>query len=866
MTKRNGMTQPFQSRFIQAIACYAAIAVASLAPNSALAQSSQANLSTPKAPAGYALKEQVDLGGHMTDVTGSGAMYSTMVNLQSGPRVLGEAFQLHPLSTNKHPLFDSMSAFSSGFGGDPNNYARLDFYRGKLYEFSGNFRRDRQYFDYDLLGNPNIPSGQTMPIGPANAPTGSIPWPQMTQSPFLYNTVRRMTDVSLRVFPVSRVSYRVEYSQNVFEGPSLSPGAGSKFFDPSLGAFDALLEEYQRNSSDDFDGEIDWKPVPATTLSYEEVVDHYKGDSYFVVAPSQYIAQEADGTPVALGDWDSLTPYGSGGVSNYCNTGSMGSGYTSAADYTIFSAPQTPGGKPIINPACDVITKYLRSQPTRILFPTEIFRFQSSSIRNIQMNGDVRYTQANMHLPNYYENFQGLNGQVRTTTFTGNANARRVVTAVDYALLWDATKNVSLSDQVVYSSAQQPGTSDISAGTTEQTPANPYATINYAGPLMPGSNATVEGSPNGTPLHGFFGQNWLTNNATLSWDGLQRATISLTYTYRFHQIAQGIPHNTPLAVGSNTNGTVTIHENGAKLMVALRPSKDWNVDGSLAVRYADNAFTPVDGREVQHYRLHTLYRPRPWLTVTGVYNDMELHNNTNNNQSAVAAGLATYAGPINHVMYSRTGSLGAVVAPNGTYQLEFNYTYSDVYTSTNICYDAAASPTLPGAATASGTACPGASVRGTSYYEFGPARDFENSPTQYGFAAISFHPVRRLQTRFGYTITSTNGSRFYNDARDVAGSLVSTYQTPYVHAALTVRKGWIWSADYHYYGYGEGGPSGAQYCSTANPAPSSPAAVIPCNSTALAGLQTGMTISPAGETSPRNFHANVVTLGMHYEF
>jgi len=860
------MPQIFRGTRAHAIACCAAIAAASLAPYPAPAQTSQANLSTPKAPAGYALKEQVDLGGHMTNVTGSGAMYSTMVNLQSGPRVLGEAFQLRPLETNKHPLFDSMSAFSSGFGGDPYNYARLDFYKGKLYEFSGNFRRDRQYFDYDLLANPNIPAGQTMPIGPSNAPTGSIPWPQVAQSPFLYNTVRRMTDVSLRIFPVSRVSYRVEYSQNVMEGPSLSPGAGSKYFDPSLGAFDALLEEYQRNSSDDFDGEIDWKPVRATTISYEEVVDHYKGDSYFVVAPSEYIAQEADGTPVALGNWDSLTPYGAGSVANYCNTGSMGSGYTSATDYTIFSAPQTPGGKPIINPACDVITSYLRSQPTRIIYPTEIFRFQSSSIRNIQMNGDVRYTHANMHLPNYYENFQGLNGRVRTTTFTGNANARRDVTAVDYGLVWNASKNISLSDQVVYSGVQQPGMSNISAGLTEQTPANPYETINYSGALTPGSNATVEGSPNGTPLYGFFGQKWLTNNATLSWDGLQRATISLTYTYRFHQIAQGIPHNSPLAVGSDTNGTVTIHENGAKLVVALRPAKDWNVDGSLAVRYADNAFTPVDGRETQHYRLHTLYRPRPWLTITGVYNDMERHNNTNNNQAAVAAGDVTYAGPINHVAYSRTGSLGAVVAPNDTYQLEFNYTYSDVYTSTNICYDAAASPTLPGAATASGTACPGATVRGVSYYEYGPTKDFENSPTQYGFAAISFHPVRRLQTRLGYMITSTNGSRFYNDARDVAGSLVSTYQTPYVHAAWTVHKGWVWSVEYKHYGYGEGGPSGAQYCSTTNPTPGSPAAVVPCNSTALAGLQTGMTISPAGETAPRNFHANVVTLGMHYEF
>jgi hypothetical protein len=41
--------------------------------------------------------------------------------------------------------------------------------------------------------------------------------------------------------------------------------------------------------------------------------------------------------------------------------------------------------------------------------------------------------------------------------------------------------------------------------------------------------------------------------------------------------------------------------------------------------------------------------------------------------------------------------------------------------------------------------------------------------------------------------------------------------------------------------------------------------VVGCDSPALAG-QTGLTIPAAGFTAPRNFHANNVTLGMHYEF
>ncbi len=85
---------------------------------------------------------------------------------------------------------------------------------------------------------------------------------------------------------------------------------------------------------------------------------------------------------------------------------------------TILYAPQTAGGRPIIDPACGVVTSYTRTQPTRIIYPTEIFRFQSTSIPNITMNGDARYTSANMNLPNYYENFQGLVKANRSYVFT----------------------------------------------------------------------------------------------------------------------------------------------------------------------------------------------------------------------------------------------------------------------------------------------------------------------------------------------------------------------------------------------------------------------------------------------------------------
>jgi len=807
------------------------------------------------APNGYTSHHTVDLGGRITNATGSGAMYDTLVNLQSGPRVLGESFEMRALPGTKHTLVDTLSAIGSGFGGDPNNFTKLDFSKGKIYDFSGIFRRDRQYFDYDLLGNPNIPGGQSIPIGPTSAPTGSFAWPQVEQSPFLFNTVRRMTDTNLTLFPLSTVTYRFGYSQNIFQGPSLSP-SGYQF-----AKYDAILREYQRNSTDDFTGALDWKPIKGTMLTFEEQIDHYKADSYFTMAPSDFIAQEADGTKVALDDFDSQTPYP---TKSACNANSVGT-------TPYFSAPPTPGGLPVINPACAVVTDYLRSQPTRILYPTEIFRLQSSSIKNIAMNGDFRYTSANMSLPNYYDSYQGLNGTTRSLTYTATANAKRAVVAADYGIVWQAMKAFSLSDQIDYSSVHQPGTTTMTGVTTLATPATAgNETINYAGGLItttaPAGGSTFEGSGTvGTPLPGYFGQNFLTNNLTGSWDATSRTTFSVTYRHEVHTIAQGFPHNIPLAVGATSNGTVTINEDGGIFNAALRPSANWSINGTVEVLYADNAFTPVGPRQTRHYRFHTMYRPRPWATISGAFNDLERHNNTNNNQSAVAAGDVPYEGPINHVDHSRVASIGAVLSPNEHYGIDLNYAYSDVYAATNICYDNGASPTLPGTASLNSSGgpnvCPGVFARGsTTQLADWFARDFMDAPTQYGSFSLMLSPVKKIHSNLGYHISSVNGNQFFNDARAVNGSLDSTYQSPFLNLAWTIHPGLIWKAEYNFYGYGEGGPSGPQNCSTSTSLTST---VVPCSSLPY---PTGLTESPAGLTAPRNFHANNVLLAVHYEF
>ena len=366
----------------------------------------------------------------------------------------------------------------------------------------------------------------------------------------MFNTVRRMTDTNLTLLPLSTVTFRFGYSQNVMQGPSLTPSGNS------VAGQEVLLQEFQRNSTDDFTGAVDWKPNQGTKLTFEEQIDHYKGDSYFTMAPQYFTAQEADGTKVALLDsYQQFVPYGYStstgafAASSNCNATSM------INQSTILYA--NPSGLPIIDPACNVISSYYRSQPTREIFPTEIFRFQSTSVKNVSMNGDVRYTNANMNLPSYYDQFQGLDGTIRSIAFAGAASAKREVMAGDYGIVWQVTKTVSLEDQINYSNVRQPGSSEFTGGTdvvnalatgvtinsttlsscvftTSTTPTCTPAAAKAPSSALPGGS-----NPYGTPLPAYFGQKFTTNNATVSWDATPRTTFSLTWQYEDHLISEG---------------------------------------------------------------------------------------------------------------------------------------------------------------------------------------------------------------------------------------------------------------------------------------------------------------------------------------
>jgi hypothetical protein len=579
-------------------------------------------------------------------------------------------------------------------------------------------------------------------------------------------------------------------------------------------------------------------------------------DTHMELDPNGIIVQEADGTPAYLGNYTSFQPYGVAGVNSVCNANSVGT-------TPFMSPPNKPGGLPIINPACAVVTSYVRSWPTRTWLPTETLRFQTTALRNVAMNGEVQYTLGNMNMPAYFESAQGLNGLVRSVVWNnGNATAKRHSFGINYAFSWKVAPTWTLSDQVNYLSVAQPGSSTIPPQDTLSTPSTAgNGTINYAGPLTPGKGSLPHGI-DGVLKPNYYGQAYVTNTATATWDATPHSIFSLSFRFTSRDIGQGVPHNGPIDDSTDpVHGSIHINDYGGVLTAALRPMPNWDINGSVDVAYADNAFTSIGQRQLQLYRIHTLYRPRTWVTVVGSYSDRERHNNTNHNIDSNIPD-ANYSGPIEHVDYNRIGSVGLIMLPQERYNFNLNYSYSDVYSATNICYASGGAPAsatsyaVPGAVQVTSSGTPNLCTGNTTWF----ARDFMHAPTNIFSGSVTVNVIDKVQMNAGYMISAVNGSRFFNDARDVNGSMVSAWQTPFFGLNYTMHPGFVWKVVYDYYGYGEGGASGAPLCSLTT----GPTAVIsPCSSFSQ---PTGRTLGPAGATLPRNFHANNFTFGIHKEF
>ena len=73
------------------------------------------------------------------------------MNLGSGLRLFDYTLDMRSLDHNGF-LFDNLNFSNFGYGGDPNDVTRLRIDKNKWYDFRVLFRRDKNFWDYNLLG------------------------------------------------------------------------------------------------------------------------------------------------------------------------------------------------------------------------------------------------------------------------------------------------------------------------------------------------------------------------------------------------------------------------------------------------------------------------------------------------------------------------------------------------------------------------------------------------------------------------------------------------------------------------------------------------------------------------------------------
>src|SRR6478672_231219 len=229
--------------FLLIFVCSLPAVVLSQTPGTAPASTEQEG----KEIGGYQVQQSIEFGYRFTDVNGSNQVYNTFINQHEGPRLLEQTLNMY--SVNHSGLaFDRLSFSTFGWGGDPENAARLSVSKNLWYDFGLSFRRDRNFFDYDLLANP---------LNPATS-NPNIP---VLFSPHQMQVVRRMYDTDVTIMPQSKFSIRFGYSRNRSEGASFS-----SFHEGT----DPLLSQPWNVTSDDFFIGFDIKVLPHTSISYDQ--------------------------------------------------------------------------------------------------------------------------------------------------------------------------------------------------------------------------------------------------------------------------------------------------------------------------------------------------------------------------------------------------------------------------------------------------------------------------------------------------------------------------------------------------------------------------------------------------------------------
>jgi hypothetical protein len=801
----------------------------------------------------YNIQQSVEFGYRLNEINGNKDTYNTFIDLGSGVRLFDYTLDMRSLN-HQGLLFDNLSFSNFGYGGDPNDVSRLHIDKNKWYDFHLLFRRDKNFWDYNLFANPLNPASLN-PVGsattgcivspPSSAHPGlpgycSSPSIPAANSPQALNLVRRMQDYDLTLLPQSRVRFRLGFSHDRDEGPG--------FFTTDSGTVPDFPENYSYTTNA-YRAGVDFRVLPRTTISYDQFLTYFKQDNVVAenpaATPGQYGYQAANGTPVDLGiAWSTQT-----------------SAEVLPCATPIANAATTP---PTVNPTCNGFVTYSQVGRPRDYMPTERLRFQSNYFQKFEMTGSFGYSSSDNQISDFNEIMIGWTSRTSSpgSTTAGPADAKRVSVDGDWTGVYSVTEKFRIQDSFHYYNWRIPGLwnsmlgslfNTATGGTGLGAPVGYFVAANcdvgnsYSGPTCP--NHTLSSAADLVDAYNwnFLKQDMKSNTFQLDYDFTKRLSGYIGYLYDHRQIvtssltyttadiyypggAAASPANYYLAargscapVGGmlpagcmlNSDGSITytpalptggptyeplgINENSLIAGLSARPTDSLRIVGDVSWGYNDESFTRIDPRQVQSYKIHATYNPKPWATLAGA---VEIHENRDD--------VATVANLEHDRMYSFT----TMLAPNPRLTIGFGYNYWDVYTQSEICFNYSISYTNPPPATGTTvfatsppgvatTACPiaGASVTAAGV---GTLSTYA-STDHFAHADVMWKPVKRVTATLGYGASFVRGNTIFLNPLTPSGTLDYNYQMPYGSVAIDIYKGFTYKMAWNYYGFNETG-------------------------------------------------------------
>ena len=542
-------------------------------PQSLAAQSSSGSQDPPAQQEGvtagdYVIHTSAEIGYRYTNVTGSDDMYDTLVNLQTGPRFLDETFSMQS-QDHQGLLFDNLSVNSFGWGGDPNNVLRARIEKNKWYNFLASFRRDQNFFDYDLL------------VNPLNPPTSSPSIPVLN-SAHAFDTTRRMTDIDLTLLPQSVVSFRFGYSHNNMTGPSYtSIHTGT----------DALLLQPWNTTMNAYRIGMDFKVAPRTVLSFDEFLYYYKGDTDPQLSSFAMAFLPGGGT-VELG-----LPIDTANKSPCAVVPPATSLINSSGTLT--------------NLDCNGYFSYFRNQRIRTTTPMERVSLRSNYFPRVELVGSFTYSAAHGDTP-LDESFNGLQsrGDIRAYTTTGSGSVRQISNVVDLEGTVHVTKHIRIIDKFYYWAFRIPENGNFTEIDSVCT-----ATCNLLTPL----SATAPEATT-TLTQASFNQSWITNQTQVAWDISKKVGANLGFRYS----DQVFKHFNDFLPGDEDY--FAIHGYTELFGFWARPIHALRLNFNQEYTSFDNVIVRISPRKQSQYRFQAGYTPRPWAVLGGSINIFQQSN------------------------------------------------------------------------------------------------------------------------------------------------------------------------------------------------------------------------------------------------